>query len=359
MNEVGVIARSQHNVAHPPSATLRRTGYPDAVKSPFAPVVLTIVALAASIARWSMQGSKNLYTATAKRFYIADPDLGYRISPQHPLWVGLEVCAVMAAIAVGLIVAGWIIRRREATRGRYRASVLRALTWVVAALPLVVPIWAFASGGAPAGALDTLPASTIQGIESGITGIIDAPAGRYDVVAHPGSSVTAHLSAGHETFDARFATGIRGAWQGDPHDFTKPIGGEITVDAAGVDTGIDERSNHARTEYIYSDKYPKITFAIDRVLAASQAGANAVKFRGHGTLGFVGKTHSIEVTGTLKKPDPAALARLNLSGPGDVLLVQADFALVIKDTALAADAKDFDGEQIPIHVSLVLRHTNS
>jgi hypothetical protein len=328
------------------------------VKSPFAPIVLAIVALAASIARWAMQGSKNLYTATAKRFYIADPDLGYRISPQHPFWVGLEVIAVIAAIAVGLIVAGWIIRRREAKRG-HASSALRALTWIVAAVPLVVPVWAFASGGGPAGALDTLPASTIQGIESGITGIIDSPEGRYEVVAHPGSSITAHLSAGHETFDARFAAGIRGAWQGDPHDFTKPIGGEIAVDAAGVDTGIDERSNHARTEYIYSDKFPKITFAIDRVLAASQDGANAVKFRAHGTLGFVGKTHSIEITGTLKKPDPAALARLNLSGPGDVLLVQADFALVIKDTALAADAKDFDGDTIPIHVSLVLRHTTT
>jgi len=55
------------------------------VKSPFAPVVLAIVALAASIARWSMQGSKNVYTALAKRFYIADPDLGYRVSPQHPV----------------------------------------------------------------------------------------------------------------------------------------------------------------------------------------------------------------------------------------------------------------------------------
>lgn len=327
------------------------------MKSPFSPVVLAIVALAASIARWTMQGSKNLYTATAKRFYIADPDLGYRISPQHPFWIGLEVIAVIAAITVGLIIAGWIIRRREAKHGR-RSTVLRALTWLFGALPLAVPIWAFASGGGPAGALDTLPASTLQGIESGITGIVDAPAGRYEVVAHPGTSITAHLSAGHETFDARFATGVRGAWQGDPHDFTKPIGGEIAVDAAGVDTGIDERSTHARTEYIYSDKYPKITFAIDRVLAASQDGANAVKFRAHGTLGFVGKTHAIEVTGSLKKPDPAALARLNLSGPGDVLLVQADFSLVIKETALAGDAKDFDGDQIPIHVSLVLRHTN-
>ena len=65
---------------------------------------------------------------------------------------------------------------------------------------------------------------------------------------------------------------------------------------------------------------------------------------------------TIEITGTMKKPDAAALARLNLSG--DVLLVQAEFPVVIKETALAKDAGDFDGEQIPIQVSLVMRHTS-
>jgi hypothetical protein len=58
----------------------------------------------------------------------------------------------------------------------------------------------------------------------------------------------------------------------------------------------------------------------------------------------------------MKKPDAAGLARLGLTG--DVLVVQADFAVVIKDTALASDAGDFDGDRIPIHVSLVMRHTS-
>jgi polyisoprenoid-binding protein YceI len=329
-------------------------------------VVLPVVALVAALARWGMQGSHNLYTATSKRFYIADPDLGYRIAPQHPVWLGLEVCVIIAALAIALVVAGLLIRRVEHRHDK-RLGKLRVATWIVGVLPLIVPIAAFASGGGPAGALDTLPASTIAGIESGIAGIIDAPAGRYEVVAHPGSSVTAHLSAGHEAFDARFASGITGSWQGDPHDFTKPIGGQISVDADKVDTGIDERSKHACTEYIYCDKHPKITFAVDRVLAASQDGPSSVKFRAHGTLGFVGKTHAIEVTGTIKKPDAAALARLDLPASagsglpagGDVLLVQTDFAIVIKETALAGDAKDFDGDTIPIHVSLVMRHTSN
>ncbi len=331
--------------------------------SPFAPVALPIAALIAALVRWQLQGSHNLYTAVSKRFYVPDPDLGWQISPKHPLWIGLELCAVIAAIAAALVVAGWFIRRREAQVGRRTA--LRAATWLVGVPPLVLPILAFASGGGPPNAVDTLPASTIHGIESGIVGIIDAPAGRYEVVAHPGTSITAHLSSGHETFDARFTGaggGIRGSWQGDPHDFTRPITAEISVDAASVDTGIDLRSTHAREEYLLADKFPKITVALDRVIAAAQAGPGAIKFRAHGTLSLIGKTHSIEVTGTMKKPDAAALDRLHITGSpasgGDVLLVQAEFPVMIKETALAKDAGDFDGEQIPIQVSLVVRHTS-
>ena len=318
-------------------------------------MALPIVALIGALVRWQVQGSRNLYTALAKRFYIPDPDLGWRISERHPIWLGLEVCAIIAAIAAGLVVGGWIIRRREARRGG-RATVLRAVSWIVAGVPLAVPIAAFASGAGPAGGLDTLPAATIQGIEAGITGIIDAPAGRYDVVEHAGTAITAHLSAGHETFDARFGGGIRGAWQGDPHDLTRPTTGEISVDATTVDTGIDERSQHAREEYLYTDKYPRITLTLGQLKAASQQGANTVAFRAQGTLGLIGKTHAIEITGTLKKPDAAALARLGLAG--EILLVQADLAIVIKETALASDASTFDGDRIPIHVSLVMRHTS-
>lgn len=326
--------------------------------STFAPVVLPIAALVAALVRWQIQGSQNVYTAIAKRFYVPDPDLGWQISPKHPLWIGLELCAAIAAVAAGLAIAGWWLRRREARLG-HRATALRGATWLVGALPLALPILAFASGGAPQSGLDTLPAETIRGIESGIVGIIDAPAGRYQVVAHAGTSITARLSAGHETFDARFPAGIQGSWQGDPHDFSRPVTAEVSVDAASVDTGIDLRSKHAREEYLLTEQFPKITVALDRVIAASQDGPNAIRFRAHGTLGLIGKTHSIEVTGTMKKADPAALARLQIANPaGDVLLVKAEFPIVIKDTALAKDAGDFDGDQIPIQVSLVMRHTS-
>ena len=64
---------------------------------------------------------------------------------------------------------------------------------------------------------------------------------------------------------------------------------------------------------------------------------------------------SAPASGHGKTTITAALARLGLTG--DVLLVQADLALAIHETALAPDAGDFDGDRLPIHVALVLRRT--
>jgi polyisoprenoid-binding protein YceI len=319
------------------------------LSSPFAPTVLPVLALVVSLVRWYVQGSHNLYTAFEKRFYVPDPDLGWRISTQHPIWLGLDVCAVIAIVAVGVAIGAIIIRRRG------RAPVLRAITWSVAILPLAVPAVAFTSGPGPLHGQDTLPARAAVLVEDGIDGSLDAPAGRYVVASHEGTSITAHLSAGGEAFDARFAGDVAGAWQGDPHDLSRPMRAEVSVAAASVDTGIGERTKHAREGYLHADQFPRITVTIDRLAAVRADSPNVLAFRAPGTVQLMGKTHSVEITGTVHKPDAAALARLVLTG--DVLLVQADFALVVRETALASNAGDFDGAAIPIHASLVLRHT--
>ncbi|MDB4957923.1 MAG: YceI family protein [Myxococcales bacterium] len=321
-------------------------------QSPFTAAAVPVVALVASLIRWYVQGSGNVYTALHKRFYVPDPDLGWRVSAQRPIWLGLEVCAIIAAIAVGLVVGGFVIRWRERKYGR--AAILRAASWIAAVIPLAIPVAAFATGPGPADARDTLPASVAVLIESGIAGSIDAPAGRYVVENHPGTSITAHLSAGGEAFDARFAGDINGAWQGNPRDLTQPSRADVSVAAASVDTGIGERSKHAREGYLHADQFPRITVAIDRLIAAQADGPNTVAFRAAGIVHLIGKAHAVEIVGTLKKPDSAAVARLGLNG--EILLAQADFSLVIRDTAFTADAGDFDGDRIPIHVSLVLRH---
>jgi polyisoprenoid-binding protein YceI len=326
------------------------------VKSPFLPVAAPLAALIASLVRWWLQGSNNLYTAIDKRFFVPDPDLGWRVSSAHPVWLGLEVCAVIAAIAVGIAIGGWMIRQRESKRAA-RATVLRAVAWVLGAVSLAAPIAAYASGSRPTGARDALPIELAKvPATNAIAGRLEAPSGRYEVVAHEGTSITAHLSAGGEAFDARFTGDVQGFWHGNPHDLNDPMSADVSVAAASIDTGVRDRSKHARTAYLEADTYPRIEVTLDRVLAAQPAGRDAVAFSAHGTLSLIGRKHSIEIAGTLVQPDDAARARLGLTG--SILLVKATFSIAIKETALAADAGDFDGDLIPIAVSLVLRHTN-
>jgi len=320
-------------------------------RSPWLPVFLAVAALGASLLRWYLQGSHNIYTAFVKRFYVPDPDLGWRVSTQHPIWLGLDACAVFAATALALAGVAFAIRWLERRRG-VRMTVLRVMSWIVALLSLVLPAAAFASGAGPLHGRDSLPASAAVMVETGIEGSLDAPEGTYVVVSHAGTSITAQLSAGGEAFDARFARDISGTWRGNPRDLRRPMHVEIGVAAAAVDTGVAERTKHARERYLLADQFPQITVTIDRVVAVRMNAPREIVFRAPATVQLMGKSHAVEVRGTLRKPDDAALARLGVVG--DVLLVQADFSLAIKETMLARHAHDFDGDRIPIHVSLVL-----
>jgi polyisoprenoid-binding protein YceI len=314
--------------------------------------VMPIGALIAALVRWWLQGSGNLYTAVDKRFYVPDPDLGWRVSAAHPIWLGLDACAVIAAIAVVLAIGGFVIRRREARRGA-RSTGLRVGAWVLGAVTVVTPIAAYVSGSRPLEARDALPidSPTVPMI-TGISGRVDAPAGRYEVVAHDGTVITAHLSAGGESFDARFTGDIRGFWAGNPQDLTAPMTAHVSVAAASVDTGVRGRSKHARG-YLQVDRYPQIDVRLDRVLGARPSGAG-VAFSACGTLTLMGREQSITIAGTLEKPDSVAVVRLGLTG--SILLVNATFSIAIRDTALAANAAAFDVDVIPISVSLVLRY---
>ena len=316
------------------------------------PAVVSLAALTACLLRWWLQGSANIYTAIEKRFYVPDPDLRWRVSATHAVWLGLDACVVMTAIAIGSTIGGRIVRRREVGRAR-RSTVLRALTWLAGAASLSVPIAAYASGWRPAGARDALPIEAAASpTTTAIAGGLDAPAGRYEIVPHDGTSITAQLSAGGEAFDARFAGDIQGFWDGTPSALNEPMSADVSVAAASVDTGVRDRSRHASEGYLQAGTYPRIDVTLDQLLAAQTVGPRAIAFEARGTLTLIGRRHSIDIVGTLTQPDRAARDRLGLTG--SVLLLAASFSISIKETALAPDAGDFDGDAIPISVSLVL-----
>lgn len=328
-------------------------GNEEGVRSPFAPIIAPLAALIASLVRWWLQGSGNMFTALDKRYYVPDPDLGWVISNDHPIWLGLEVCAVIAGVVFGCLVGGFLIRKLRATRPRL-AKGLWITAWIVGIATLIVPIAAFASGPGTEGSRDTPPTASSVAVE-GIAGSLDLPAGRYEIMSHSSNSITANVSAGKETFPAVFSGDIKGSFVGSPKDLTLPLTADANAATASVDTGITPRSNSARDEYLQASKFPRIGFVLEKLVGAKQAKPDEVAFSALGKIDFIGKQIPVTVTGTLRKADAATKARQRIDG--DILLVQADFALVIKETALAPDAGDFDGDRIPIHVSLVLRHT--
>jgi polyisoprenoid-binding protein YceI len=265
------------------------------------------------------------------------------------------VLGVIAGVTAGIAAAAWVIRRVEKKRAKQWTWARWAL-WIVACLPIVVPIAAFATGFGPDGAVEILPAGqTAAPPTEGIEGSLARPAGRYRV--HAGSAITARISAGKETFDARFAGDFQGAWQGDPGDLRTPTTAELSVAAASVDTGIDLRSKHAREEYLYADKFPRVTFKLGRLVAARQDSPSVIAFRAIGDIGLMGKDHPVEVTGTLRSIDDAGNARLGLERGIPALVVQAHTQLRVSQTPLAADQDSFDRDEIDIHVSLVLAHS--
>lgn len=318
-------------------------------------MIPTGVAIALAGVRWLIQGSGNVYTSLDKRFYVPDPDLGWRVSGEHPIWLGLEVIGIMLAIAGAIVVASFVIRRVERKRGTsWRWP--RIVAWAVAPLPLVVPIAAFATGGAPDRAVDILPAGqTAAAPTEGFDGGLDLPAGTYH--ATTGSAITARISAGEETFDARFTGDITGTWEGTPGTLDRTSTASFSVAASSVDTGITLRSQHAREEYLHADKFPRIGFALDTIVAARRDAPDAIAFRARGHLDLLGAPVPVEVTGMARALDAAGATRLGLPAGARGLVVRADTAISIKATPLVADADSFDADRVPIHVDLILART--
>jgi polyisoprenoid-binding protein YceI len=323
------------------------------------PLAWTLVppaaALGLGLARWLAQDSGNVYTDVGRRFYVPDPDLGWRQLETGALWLGLEALGALAAAAVAVGLGSWLIRRRERRRGRvWRPA--RVALWAVAIAPMALPVAAFASGTRPDGARDRLPEEMVTAPAEGITGsLAGLPAGTYRVLDHEGSRVVGKVVAGGEAFDALFPE-VTGFWQGDPGDLTAPMRARVQAAVAPVETGVTMRDKHVREDYLLGAQHPQLEFELEAIEAAEQRGPDELAFRARGRVHLVGREHEVPLIGTMRALDAAARDRLGIEAAA-ALLIDTQTSLTIADTVLAPDAGDFDRNEIPIIVGIVLVHT--
>lgn len=311
------------------------------------------IAIAAALARWVMQGSGNLYTSIDQRFYLPDPDLGWRLAPETYYWIGLEQIAIAVGFAAALAVAAWLVCRRERSRARPMGAARLALVGV-SLLPLILPAVAFASGFPPHRArerIETDRDGAGEGIQASLPG---APAGRYRVLEHEGTLVAATIRAGGDTFEGRFAAGIDGRWTGNPRDLASPSSARVAVKAASIETGIATRDRHAG-EYLRAKEFPAIELRLEEILASRADGPRRVSFTARGAVTLMGKSIATDVIGTVTELDAAGKARLGL-GSGAALVVNASLTIPLADTPIDTSGGSFDTGEIPTRVSLVLIH---
>ena len=325
-------------------------------RGPYWIAALPVAAAAAAFARWLLQGSGNLYTAQAKRFFVPHPDLGWQAAQTSRVWLGLDAMAVLGISALGVALAAYLIARRERQRSR-TLPVARAALVLGALMSFIVPAAAFLSGGRPPGARDALPAAVpLAQLPDVIDGGLPSPVGTYEVVpAH--SSLVAKLEAGKEAFDAAFAGAVSGTLRGDLANIGAvgaPIEATFSVPVNVIDTGISMRNGHAK-EYLHAEEFPTISFALAAFTATRIASPTSLQVRATGTLTLMGQPEPIIFSGTIGRLDAAATQRLGL-GEATALIIEGSFSLKLSETGLVAHQSSFDRDELPVLVTLVLRH---
>ncbi len=326
------------------------------MKSLYWSILPAALASSAALARWVLQGSGNVYTDVGKGLYISDPDLGWRLTSTSIAWLGLDAVLATVVFAIGAALVCALLLRSERKSQLVRPKLRMALR-ALAPVSLVVPIWAFASGGAPEGARDQLPEQTFASApEGGQAGRLPSnAAGPYEIREHVGTQVTASVRAGGESFEARFAGAPQGFLKFDPAGLSQPMSAEVSVASASVDTGIELRSKHAREE-LHTERFPRLRFTLDSLESSAQQGPETLTFSAKGSVTLMGKTQPTQVAGTLSAPDADARTRLGFPDQ-DVLLAKANFSISLAESAIENDGI-FDSDIIPVQVSLVLVREN-
>jgi hypothetical protein len=301
-------------------------------------IALAAAGVALAATRWLWQGSFNVYTDAAKRFYAPDPVVQWRLIEAGPAWLGLDALGVVGILFGVVLGAAWWARRSAQRAVMVAAWLAAVLTWFPGA-------WAWRSGVPPEGSVESRPADVIEvpeGIDGGLEGV---PAGLYRG-APAADSVVAVVDAGGERLDARFSI-VEANVVGDPSDLRQPLRGTVVLDPRTIDTGVDGRSRHAQN-YLEVEDHPTIRLDLSALRAAQAEPDGSATFVAAAELALMGETIPVEVRGRLRREGSGDLAAFT---------VDASFAVRLSETPLQTHATDFASDSIPIRVRLPFRRT--
>jgi len=224
---------------------------------------------------------------------------------------------------------------------------------VVAMVAPVFPVWAFVSGMPPAGAERLLPLNVVEQVAPSQPGDLalgfDVPAGSWRVVESKANLVAARVSAGKETFDAKFGP-VTGEVALVPDGLVKSTA-SFGVSVTSVDTGVELRNSHAQ-DYMSAKDFPSIALILDKIDAVGPGNSEASRsFSAVGSLTIMGKTLPVPLSGSLALLTAAERSELGVDAP-HAILVNASFILPVLETPL--DRSNFDVDQFPLTVRLVI-----
>lgn len=306
--------------------------------------------------RWLVQGGDTIYTDVARAFWVEGTRGVWVETTDRWVWLGLEGLGAVLAVVVGTAAMLWLSGRVKKPIISKVTTALSRVGAVVAMVTPALPAWAFLSGLPPAGAerlMPLAPAPVVPG-GTGADGVVaalvpfDLPTGAWALADAKTNLLTARVSAGGETLDAKFGP-LTGSVDLTADLVNSKAG--FTVPATSVDTGIELRNSHAQG-YLAADQHATIGLTIPRLTTVGAGGdPESRNFETEGELSFMGKTLTLKVTGSLTRLSKEEMGGLGVDAP-QALLVNASLTLPVKDTPL--DPKNFDTDRIPLTARLVL-----
>ena len=119
----------------------------------------------------------------------------------------------------------------------------------------------------------------------------------------------------------------------DVKDVKSTLKGEVSISVSSIKTGIEKRDEHLRSiSWLYSEKYPTITFKIKEVERVDVVEDNLLKVVVLGEFTLRGKKNLVYAKTTMKYLPESEITKTIM--PGDLISIVARFEIKLSDIGI-------------------------